>query len=316
MIELTKRPENATAADMRERYAMSDAGTATTAQAQPARERITIDGLQLHYLDWGNPAGAPLVCVHGYTGSADAFNGFARHFRERFHIIALDVRGHGESQWSPDGAYTYRDQAGDLAAFVDRLGLGQFILLGTSMGGIIAMTYAMEHGQRLRALVLNDIGPGIEQGSQRITAMVGGRPDEFASLEDAMAYRREMSPIVAARNVADQRELALGVLRQLSGGKWGWKMDPAYIRQRVERGAPVRPNLWPTLAQLACPTLVVWGTDSDVLSQAQARRMVETLPKGELLPIPGVGHAPSLVEPSSLAGLDRFLGGVLEPTAG
>jgi pimeloyl-ACP methyl ester carboxylesterase len=293
---------------------MSDA--TTTALTQPASERIMIGGLHLHYLDWGNPAGPPLVCVHGYTSSADAFNGFARHFRDRFHIVALDVRGHGESQWSPDGAYTYRDQAGDLAAFVDRLGLGQFILLGTSMGGIIAMTYAIEHGQRLRALVLNDIGPEVEQGSQRITAMVGSRPDEFASLEDALAYRREISPIVAARNAADQRELALGVLRRLPNGKWGWKMDPAYIRQRIERGAPVRPNLWPTLAGLACPALAVWGIESDVLSEAQARRMVETLPKGELLSISGVGHAPSLVELASLAGLERFLGGILAQTGG
>jgi pimeloyl-ACP methyl ester carboxylesterase len=169
----------------------------------------------------------------------------------------------------------------------------------------------MEHGQRLRALVLNDIGPEAEQGSQRITAMVGGRPDEFASLEDAMAYRRENSPIVAARDVADQRELALGVLRQQPDGKWGWKMDPAYIRQRVEHGAPVRPNVWPALARLTCPALVVWGTDSDVLSEAQARRMVETLPKGKVLSISGVGHAPSLVEPASLDGLERFLSNVL-----
>jgi esterase len=290
---------------------MSDATTTTL--AQPRREQVTIGGLQLRYLDWGNAAAPPLVCVHGYTSSADAFNGFARHFRDRFHIVALDVRGHGESAWSPSGAYAYRDQAGDLAAFVDRLGLGQFILLGTSMGGIIAMTYAMEHGERLRALVLNDIGPEVEHGSQRITQMVGSRPDEFATLDEAMAYRREASPIVAGRGAADQRELALGVLRQRPDGKWGWKMDPAYIRQRVERGAPGRPNLWPALAQLACPTLVVWGKDSDVLSEAQAQRMVETLPKGEMLAIPGVGHAPSLVEPASLAGLERFLLSVLAP---
>ena len=292
---------------------MSDAATTPTALAQPASERITIGGLQHHYLDWGNPAAPPLVCVHGYTSSADAFNGFARHFRDRFHIVTLDVRGHGESAWSPDGAYTYRDQAGDLAAFVDRLGLGQFILLGTSMGGIIAMTYAMEHGQRLRALVLNDIGPEVEQGSQRITQMVGSRPDAFGTLDDAMAYRREVSPIVAGRDAAAQRELALGVLRQRPDGKWGWKMDPAYISQR---GASVRPDLWPALARLACPTLAVWGTDSDVLSEAQARRMVETLPKGELLAIPGVGHAPSLVEPASLGGVERFLHGVLAPAGG
>ena len=292
---------------------MSDVKGRTTALAHPESRTVTIGDLQLHYLDWGNAAAPPLVCVHGYTGSADAFNGFARHFLDRFHIVALDVRGHGESRWSPSGAYTYRDQAGDLAAFAEQLELDRFILLGTSMGGVIAMTYAMEHCQRLRALVLNDIGPDAEPGSQRITQMVGSRPDAFATLDDAMAYRREASPIVAGRGVADQRELALGVLRQRPDGKWGWKLDPAYIHQRVERGAPARPNLWPALAQLACPTLVVWGTASDVLSEAQARRMVETLPKGELLAIAGVGHAPSLVEPDSLAEVERFLSGVVAP---
>jgi pimeloyl-ACP methyl ester carboxylesterase len=143
---------------------------------------------------------------------------------------------------------------------------------------------------------------------QHITQMVGSRPDEFASLEAAIAYRRAMSPILAARSAEDQHELALGVLRQRADGKWGWKIYPAYIRQRVERGAPVRPPLWPALQAWPCPTLVVWGSDSDVLSEAQARRMVDTLPRGELVRVPGIGHAPTLVEPVVLAALDRFLG--------
>ena len=85
-------------------------------------------------------------------------------------------------------------------------------------------------------------------------------------------------------------------------------MDPAYIRQRVEHGPPRRPPLWPVLQALGCPTLVVWGSDSDVLSEAQARRMVDVLPRGELVRVPGIGHAPTLVEPIVLAALDRFLG--------
>jgi pimeloyl-ACP methyl ester carboxylesterase len=181
------------------------------------------------------------------------------------------------------------------------------VLIGTSMGGIIAMTYAAERGDRLLGLVINDIGPDAEAGTQRITQMVGSRPDEFATLEEAMAYRRAASPILAARSPADQHELALGVLRRGTGGKWGWKMDPAYIRQRVERGPPVRPPLWPALDAVSCPTLVVWGSDSDVLSEAQARRMVDVLPRGELVRVPGIGHAPTLVEPVVLAALDRFL---------
>jgi len=279
-------------------------------RAEPGSKTLTVNGLGLHYLEWGRPGALPVLCVHGYTSSAQAFNALARHLGDRVHLIAMDVRGHGESQWSPAGAYQYADQAGDLAALADALMPDRFVLIGTSMGGIIAMSYAADHGERLRALVINDIGPEVEQGSTRITGLVGARPDHFASLDEAMAYRREVSPITAARPLDDQRELALGVLRQRPGGGWAWKMDPAYIEQRVARGAPLRPPLWPALAALRCPTLVVWGSDSDVLSERQARRMAETLPRGELVIVPGIGHAPTLVEPPVLAALDRVLAAV------
>ncbi len=274
---------------------------------QPISKTLNVNGLALHYLEWGEADTPAIVCVHGYTGSADAFNALARHLQERFHILAPDVRGHGESAWSPAGAYRYADQASDLAEFAERLGLEKFVLIGTSMGGIIAMAYAAERAARLSGLVINDIGPDAEAGSQRITQMVGGRPDEFATLEEVMAYRRAMSPITAARSAEDQRELALGVLRQRPDGTWVWKMDPAYIRQRVEHGPPARPPLWPALQALPSPTLVVWGTESDVLSEAQARRMVDALPRGELVRVTSIGHAPTLVEPVVLAALDRFL---------
>ena len=285
-----------------------------TTLVQPKSMRVSVNGLELHYLDWGNAGAAPVVCVHGYTSSAEPFNGLARHFHDRFHIVVPDVRGHGESAWSPDGAYQYRDQVGDLAGLVDRLGLTRFVLIGTSMGGIIAMAYAEVHAERLLGLVINDIGPDVEGGSQRITRMVGARPEEFATLEDAMAYRREISPVTASRPIGDQRELALGVLRQRPDGRWVWKMDPAYIQQRVQHGAPPRPALWPVLRSLPCPTMVVWGTKSDVLSGAQAARMVGALPRGELVTVPGVAHAPTLLEPVVLAALEHFLGAVARRT--
>src|SRR5215831_13364322 len=171
-----------------------------TTPSQPTSKFITINGLRLHYLDWSNAGAPPVVCVHGFTSSAQAFNALARQLQDRFHFLALDVRGHGESAWSPTGAYRYSDQAGDLAAFAEQLGLEKFVLIGTSMGGIIAMAYAAEHTERLSRLVINDIGPDAEAGTQRITQMVGSRPDEFATLEEAMAYRRAASPILAARS--------------------------------------------------------------------------------------------------------------------
>ena len=117
--------------------------------AMPERRSVHVNGLRINYLDWGNEQAPPMVCVHGYTGSADAFNAFARHFRDRYHVIAPDVRGHGDSEWSKDAAYQYADQVSDLAGFVDALGLQQFTLVGTSMGGIISMAYATERGDRL-----------------------------------------------------------------------------------------------------------------------------------------------------------------------
>src|SRR5215471_16682715 len=103
--------------------------------AQPASKTLRVNELALHYLEWGKADAPPVVCVHGYTGSAEAFNALARHLRDRYRILALDVRGHGESAWSPTGAYQFADQASDLAAFADRLELEKFVLIGTSMGG-------------------------------------------------------------------------------------------------------------------------------------------------------------------------------------
>ena len=274
---------------------------------QPTAKYLEISGLRLRYLEWGRPDALPVVCVHGYTSSAEAFNAVARRLEDRAHLIAMDVRGHGESAWSPDGAYQYADQAGDLAALVDQLGIDRFVLIGTSMGGVIAMVYAMQHAERLRGLVLNDIGPDVETGSSRITDLVRSRPADFASLDEAMEYRRQTSPITAARPLEDQEETARGVLRERPDGRWAWKMDPDYVEQRIARGAPVRPQLWPVLETLPCLTQVIWGTDSDVLSEAQAKRMAAALPKGELVAVAGIGHAPTLVEPPVLAALDRLL---------
>jgi len=240
-----------------------------TTMPEPASRTLDVNGLRVHYLDWGNLSAPPILCVHGYTSSAQAFNALARRLRDRHHVVAPDVRGHGESGWSPSGAYQYENQVGDLAALVDKLGLARFTLVGTSMGGIIAMAYAGAHPDRLARLLINDIGPDVEVGSQRITQMVGSRPDEFATLDDAMVYRRQMSPIVAGRSPEDQRELALGVLRQRPDGRWIWKMDPEYVRQRVRIGAPLRPALWPALQRVTCPT---WSCGGATATSSPSRR--------------------------------------------
>jgi len=273
----------------------------TTVQAES--RYLTVNGLRLHHLDWGNPSAPPLVFVHGYTSSAQAFNVPARRFCDRFHIIATDVRGHGESAWSPQEAYQNSDQVADLAALVDQLGLGRFTLVGTSMGGRISMAYGGTHSERLERLVINDVGPDTEEGSNRITQEVGARPTEFPSFEAALAFGKQARPPIAILSEEEQREFVQSHVRQTQDGCWVWKMALAYTR--IQRS---RPNLWSALAGIPCPTLVVWAMESDVLSEGQARRMIEVLPHGELVAVPGIGHAPTLMEPEAVAALDRFLG--------
>lgn len=279
----------------------------TNGNSGPESHFISANGLRLHCLDWGNPEAPDLVCVHGFRGNAHAFDGFARRFRDRFHVRCPDVRGRGDSDWAPNGHYGMSAYLSDFAAVVDALGLRRFSLVGTSMGGRIAMHYAERHAEHLERLVLNDIGPESEAGSDRITAEAGATPDSFAALEDAMAYRAKMSQGVVRMSADDQREMALTHVRQGADGRWTWKNDPAFLKLRVANGSESYPHLWNVLAALPCPTLLVWGTASDVLSEGQAQRILSTLRHGELVAVPGAAHAPTLTEPEAVQALESFL---------
>lgn len=278
-----------------------------TTVAAPTSRFVTINGLRLHYLEWGDPASPHIVCVHGLTSHAHAFDGFARRSCDRFHVISVDVRGRGDSAWSPDGDYTMKAYTDDLEGLVDALGLRRFTLVGTSMGGRISMHYVARHPERVERLVLNDIGPDSEAGSDRITQGAASRPESFASLEEAIAYRAANLPAMAKASAEEQRESAQYALRPGADGRWVWKHDPVIDRQRARDGAQSYPELWGVLARLQCPVLMLWGTASDVLSEAQARRIVTTVAHGTLAPVPGVGHAPTLNEPAAVEALETFL---------
>lgn len=267
---------------------------------------FTANTLNLHYLDYPNPNAPTIVCVHGFRGSAHAFDPLAKRLSGRFRVVAPDVRGRGDSDWSKEGKYEYADYVSDLEALVDHLKLDRFRLIGTSMGGRIAMLYAANHAAPLERLVLNDIGPDNEAGGDRITAEAASAPSDFPSLEAVLAYRRETFPAATRLSLEAQKTAALTLYKEVNG-KWVAKSDPEFLRQRAEKGAQGVPEAWDTLAKLACPTLIVWGTASDVLSEAQARRMLSALKQGQLVAVPGVGHAPSLMEPEVTAALEAFL---------
>ncbi len=138
---------------------------------------IAIDGLDFHYVEWGRPEAPPLVLLHGITGHARTWDHLATRLSPDFRVLALDQRGHGDSAAAPDSDYRVETMAGDLAAFVDRLGLGAFALVALSMGGRVAMAYAGAHPARVQRLVIVDIGPDIHlPGLERVRSMMSGAP--------------------------------------------------------------------------------------------------------------------------------------------
>ena len=250
--------------------------------------RATVNGLGLHYLEWGAPSARPLVLLHGITGHARTWDTLASALAGRFRVLALDQRGHGDSDPAADGDYRVGTMADDLARFVDGMGLGAFDLVGLSMGGRIAIAYAGKHGGRVGRLVIVDIGPDIHMaGLDRIRRMMAGAPERLESLDQAVEYVRRANPLYAE---AELRQRVAHGLRPGADGALEWKYDRALRELMRSGGRRDTTDLWEPLGRIACPTLVVRGAESDILSPDIAKRMLERLPDGRLVEIAGAGH--------------------------
>ena len=268
---------------------------------------VNANGLRLHYIDYGNDGAPWVVCVHGLTQNAHNFDALAPHLVAKYHVISIDVRGRGGSQWGPPTEYLPQNYVTDLAKMLEELAVARASLIGTSMGGIISMMYAGGWPERVERLVLNDIGPEIDPvGLARIATYVGGAPERFKDIGEVVKYYKENYPAMAklADNVvADQVKWSV---KPAPDGALTWKMDPNVRRPLRGGTAQQRFDLWVPYARIACPTLIVRGADSDVLDRATASRMCQVLKRAKVVEVPGVGHAPSLTEPESVAAIKEF----------
>lgn len=270
---------------------------------------ISINGVRLHYLDFGNPAKPPLICIHGLSGNAHNFEALAHHLEDDYHVISIDVRGRGDSQWGPSDDYNHAVYTSDLAALIDQLAFGTVTLIGTSMGGAIAMLYAGGYPERVERIVLNDIGPEVDPaGIRRITDYMSTAPAEFGSLAQVADYYRENYPLMRQMPEQALLDFVKWAVKPSDNGTLRWKMDPA-IRNVPRSGSAARPlDMWVPYARIAAPVLVIRGADSDILSRATASRMCAVLPQlARVIEVRGVGHAPSLLEPEALAAIKEFL---------
>jgi pimeloyl-ACP methyl ester carboxylesterase len=269
---------------------------------------VDANGLRHHLVARGMPGSPIVVMLHGLTQQARVFDGIGAVLAATNHVYALDVRGRGETEWGPPGEYTTDRYVADLEAVRAALGLERFALVGTSMGALIAMQYASAHHDAVTRLVMNDIGPDIEpEGGARVMRMLTSAPVAFPDLKAVVKYyREENAPVLGKRSDDEVLEYARWHVRKADVGVYTWKMDPA-VRAAPPSAPAVAP--WDAFRAVRCPVLVLRGAQSDILSAATAAKMAESIAECRVVEVPGVGHAPSLLEPEAASAMKAFLAG-------
>ncbi|WP_305098000.1 alpha/beta fold hydrolase [Croceibacterium aestuarii] len=268
--------------------------------------------LRLFARDYGGE-GPPLLLLHGLTRNSADFEPLAAHLAPRYRLIVPDQRGRGLSDHDPQPA-SYRPDvyAQDMAALLGGLGIGRCGVIGTSMGGLMAMIMAATDPARIPAIVLNDVGPALDPaGLARIAGYVGAG-SAFASWDEA-AQACAASNAVAFPGFGRDDWLAFArrTCREDAGGRVAFAYDPAIARGFEGQGEVAPPDLWPLWEAIsATPVLAIRGALSDLLSAATVAEM-EQRHAGpfEHAEVPERGHAPLLDEPAAVAAIEAFLAG-------
>jgi pimeloyl-ACP methyl ester carboxylesterase len=264
---------------------------------------------RIAYREWGDPRNRDvLVCVHGLTRSGRDFDELARALCAQWRVVCPDIAGRGESDRLADPKlYTWAQYVADMVTLIARLDVEKVDWLGTSMGGFVGMALAAQAGSPVNKLVLNDAGPVIGKASlERIAAYVGQAP-VFATLEDAEKYVRTISAPFGAHSDAQWRFLTETWLRKNDDGTW----RPHYDTRIAEAYRATMPDkdleIWHIYDAVRCPTLLLRGEHSDVVSRQTAAEMARRGPKAKVAEVPGVGHAPTLLQPDQIALVRDFL---------
>ena len=267
---------------------------------------IVLRRQRFHYLEWGDRASPTIVLLHGGHQSAHSWDLVSLHLAQNYHVLALDQRGHGDSEWARDVEYSNHTMSLDAMAFLDAMGLEKPILIGHSMGGRNSMLLTKQNPARLRALVIVDVGPELsDRGRQAIMGFVQEN-QEFEDLEHFVANVRKYDPYRSREHI--ERTVKYNML-QRADGKFVSKCDSNPRRLGIVRGGGPLDNI--TLEDAGSfhlPVLLVRGENSNILAPDAADRFAASLPQGRLVTVPNCGHN---VHGQNTLGFIGFLGDFL-----
>jgi len=280
---------------------------------QPRQRHVQCaSGAGLHrisYLEWGEARNPEvLVCVHGLTRCARDFDNLARALSDRYRVVCPDVAGRGDSDWLADPMlYAIPQYVADMVTLIARLDVEQVHWVGTSMGGLIGMVLASQKDSPVTKLVLNDAGPVIGKAAlERIATYVGMAPP-LPSLQAAEQVERAVAAPFGPHTDEEWRFLTEVVVRRNADGSYRFHYDPK-IAERFRKDIPEGDlEVWPVWDAVRCPTLVIRGAQSDLLSRATADQMMARGPKAKLVELRGIGHAPTLMHDDQIGIVRDFL---------
>jgi esterase len=275
------------------------AGIALPDLTLPDERHVLLGRMRFHYLDWGIEGFPPVVFLHGGGLNAHTWDLVCAALRRERHCVALDQRGHGESEWSPQMDYSTESHVGDLEAFVDLLRLERFVLVGMSLGGANALAWAGRHGRRLAGLVLVDVGPETRAAGVRKIAAFTSDATPLPSVDEFVERALAFNP---RRNRELLRRSLLHNLRRMPDGRFMWKYDQRHRGKPADPDAVARRRalLWSAVDQVDCPTLVVRGAESAVFHDEDAERLAARLRHGRWVRIEGAGHTVQGDNPAQL----------------
>ena len=260
------------------------------------------------YFEWGDLACEQvLVCVHGLTRRGRDFDDLARAMQDRYRVVCVDLPGRGASDWLPVAAdYQPGTYIQDMAALIARLGVERVDWIGVSLGGLMGMMLAAQPKTPIRRLILDDIGGyvGVEALLQ-IAEFVGKDP-AFADQAGLEAYMRQVNTGYGPLTDAQWAQLARHAARQDEAGMWRQHYDPK-LAEPFRQGFSEPVTLWPLWDLIATPTLILRGTESQILTAETAAEMVSRKPGTRLVEFPGVGHAPMLMADDQITAVRSWL---------